>query len=310
MKREIFSSTYSKSKTDIGRNMKKKQSDRIMGYAYILPSLILISIFAIIPIFMNIYYSFTQYNILSPPQWIGLDNYKRLFSDPYISSSLKNTIIFTLVTVPVQSFLSLVIAAILAAQFRNKLGEAIRSALFIPVIASAVLVGTIFSLFLEPSGLINSVLNAVHLDSVNWLGNGKTAMFSVSMATIWKNVGYFLVILYAGILDIPVSYYEAAEVDGASALQKFRHITVPSLSHVIYLVITLGTIWSFQVFDMVYTMTNGGPGMSTVTLVLTIYNSAFKGFSMGYAAAIALLMFALVLIVQRLEAKLFDKEDN
>jgi multiple sugar transport system permease protein len=290
--------------------MKKKHSDIIMGYSYILPSFILICVFAIIPIFMNIYYSFTQYNILTPPQWIGLDNYKRMLTDPYITASLKNTMIFTLLTVPGQTIISLVIAAVLAAKFRTKLGEAIRSALFIPVIASSVLVGTIFSLFLAPTGLFNSFLNTLHLDSINWLGNGKTAMFSVCMATIWKNVGYFLVIIYAGILDIPTSHYEAAEVDGATAIQKFFYITIPSLRNIIYLVITLGTIWSFQVFDMVYTMTNGGPGMSTVTLVLTIYNSAFKGFSMGYAAAIALLMFVLVLFIQRLEAKLFGKEEN
>lgn len=290
--------------------MKKKQSDLLMGYGYILPSFILICVFAILPIFMNFYYSFTQYNILTPPKWIGLDNYKRMLTDPYITSSLKNTLIFTLFTVPVQTIIAIVISAVLAAKFNNKFGEAIRSALFIPVIASTVLVGTIFSLFLEPTGLINTVLNTMHLNSINWLGNGKTAMFSVCFATIWKNVGYFLVIIFAGILDIPSSYYEAAEVDGATAFQKFSYITIPCLSHVIYLVITLGTIWSFQVFDMVYTMTNGGPGMSTVTLVLTIYNSAFKGFSMGYAAAIALLMFALVIFIQRLEAKFFGQEED
>ncbi|MEG2436435.1 MAG: sugar ABC transporter permease, partial [Ruthenibacterium sp.] len=110
-------------------------------------------------------------------------------------------------------------------------------------------------------------------------------------------VGYFLVIYFAGIMDIPRSLYEAAEVDGATAVQKFFRITLPSLSSVTFLVVTLGTIWSFQVFDMVYTMTGGGPGLSTVTLVLTIYNTAFKEYNMGYASAIALLMFVFVLLI-------------
>ena len=130
------------------------------------------------------------------------------------------------------------------------------------------------------------------------------------MTAIWKNIGYFLVIFYAGILNIPGSLYEAAEVDGASRWQQFCHITIPGLSSVTYMVITLGTIWSFQVFDIVYTMTGGGPGMSTVTLVLTIYTAAFKEYNMGYASAIALLLFLIVLFVQFLQKKIMKGGEN
>ncbi|MGD1819760.1 MAG: carbohydrate ABC transporter permease [Pleomorphochaeta sp.] len=289
----------------------KKKNDAIMSYLYILPSFILISVFSVIPIFMNIYYSFTKFNVIQPAQWVGLTNYLRMLKDPYIGASLRNTLVFTVVTVPLQTIFALVIAAILAGRFRNKVGEFIKSAMFIPVIASAVLVGTLWSIFLEPFGLMNSILNFLHLPSVNWLGGKNSSLLSVCMATVWKNVGYFLVIYYAGIMDVPKELYEAAQVDGASALQQFRHITVPSLSAVTYLIVTLGTIWSFQVFDMVYTMTNGGPGMSTVTLVLTIYNAAFKSYNMGYAAAIALVMFVLVVILQALQKKfLSDKGES
>ncbi|MGD1815905.1 MAG: carbohydrate ABC transporter permease [Pleomorphochaeta sp.] len=289
----------------------KKKNDAIMSYLYILPSFILISVFSVIPIFMNIYYSFTKFNVIQPAQWVGLTNYLRMLKDPYIVASLRNTLAFTVITVPLQTILALVIAAILAGRFRNKVGEFIKSAMFIPVIASAVLVGTLWSIFLEPFGLMNSMLNFLHLPSVNWLGGKNSSLLSVCMATVWKNVGYFLVIYYAGIMDVPKELYEAAEVDGASALQQFLHITVPSLSAVTYLIVTLGTIWSFQVFDMVYTMTNGGPGMSTVTLVLTIYNAAFKSYNMGYAAAIALVMFVLVVILQALQKKfLSDKGES
>jgi multiple sugar transport system permease protein len=281
----------------------KNRNDAIMGYLYILPSFILISVFAIIPIFMNIYYSFTQFNVIQSAQWIGLDNYARMLKDPYIVASLKNTFVFTLITVPMQSILALLLAAVLAGQFRNKIGEAIKSAMFIPVIASAVLVGTLWSIFLEPNGLMNTILSFFHIPTINWLGGKTSSLLSVSMATIWKNVGYFLVIYYAGIMDIPKELYEASQVDGASKIQQFFHITVPSLSSVTYLIVTLGTIWSFQIFDMVFTMTNGGPGMSTVTLVLTIYNAAFKSFNMGYAASIALVMFVIVIVLQALQRK-------
>ena len=139
------------------------------------------------------------------------------------------------------------------------------------------------------------------LPSVNWLGGKLTSMLSVCIVSVWKNVGYFLVIYFAGIMDIPRSLYEAAEVDGANAFQRFFKITLPGLSSVTFLVVTLGTIWSFQVFDLVYTMTGGGPGTSTVTLVLTTYNAAFKEYNMGYASAVAMLMFVFVLAVSGLQ---------
>ena len=288
----------------------KNKKDIIMSYSYILPSFILISVFSIIPIFMNIYYSFTKFNVLQPAQWVGLTNYIRMLSDPYITASLRNTLLFTLITVPLQTFFALILAAILAEGFRSKVGEFIKSAMFVPVIASAVLVGTLWSIFLEPYGLMNNILDFLHLPTVNWLGGKNSSLLSVCMATVWKNVGYFLVIYYAGIMDVPRELYEAAEVDGASKLQQFTHITVPSVSAVTYLIVTLGTIWSFQVFDMVFTMTNGGPGMSTVTLVLTIYNAAFKSFNMGYAAAIALLMFVLVIILQAIQRRFLSEKGD
>lgn len=285
--------------------MRYKREDMIQSFFYIVPSFVLICVFSLIPIGMNIVYSFTSYNIIRPPQFVGLVNFTRMLTDPYIAASLRNTIVFTMITVPLQTLFALLFANAIAEYLRGKYGDALKSALFIPVIASSVLVGTLWSLFLEPNGPINLLLETIGLPPVNWLGGKHTSMLSICIATIWKNVGYFLVIFYAGVLDIPRELYEAAEVDGASARQRFFHITVPSLSSVTYLVVTLGTIWSFQVFDMVYTMTNGGPGMSTVTLVLTIYNSAFKGYNMGYASAIALLLFVLVLFAQFLQRKLF-----
>ena len=283
-----------------------KKKEAIQGILYVLPSLVLICIFSLIPIVMNGYYSLTDYNVMQDPSWVGLENYKRLINDPYVWVSLRNTLIFTVVTVPVQTILSLLLAAAIAEFFRGRFGGFVKSAMFVPVIASAVLVGTLWCILLSPTGAANSIIESLGGKGVNWLGGKYTSLLSVCMATVWKNVGYFLVIYYAAIMDIPKSLHEAATVDGATTLQKFFYITVPSIAPVTFLVVTLGTIWSFQVFDMVYTMTGGGPGMSTVTLVLTIYNTAFKEFNMGYASAIALLLFVFVLIISALQRRFLN----
>ena len=156
-------------------------------------------------------------------------------------------------------------------------------------------------------GLLNSILNFLHIDSVNWLGSTKTALISICIVAIWKNVGYFLVIYYAGIMGISRDLYEAAKVDGATSIQQFFKITMPMLKPITYLVVTLGIIWSFQVFDLSYLMTGGGPGRSTVTLVMGIYNAAFKQYKMGYACAMAMLLLAIILVINLIE-NLFFKE--
>lgn len=285
--------------------MKSKKKEMIQGYIYILPSFLIIMTFSIIPIFMSIFFSFTKYNIIQPPEFVGLSNYVRLMNDPYVVASLKNTMIYTLITVPAQTVISLCIATLIAFLFRNKFGNFLKSAMFVPVISSAILVGTLWSLLLTTDGgVVNSILGIFGIDSINWLGSTKTSLLSVCMAAIWKNIGYFLVIFYAGIMNIAPELFEAAEVDGATPLQKFFYITVPQLKPITYLVVTLGIIWSFQVFDIVYSMTGGGPGKSTMTLVLTIYNTAFKEYSMGYASAIAFVMFIVVIAFNLIE-KLF-----
>lgn len=291
--------------------MKHKTKEAISGYLYILPSFILLMIFSVIPIFMTVYYSFSEYNVIQPPQFIGLQNYIQLFQDPFIAASVQNTIVYTLIVVPLQTILAMVIAQILASKFRNSFGNALKSSLFVPVISSAILVGTLWSFLLTTDGgIVNSILSAFHIPAVNWLGTTQTALLSVAIVSIWKNVGYFLVIYYAGIMDIPSSLYEAAEVDGATKMQCFRFITIPSLKPITYLVVTLGTIWSFQVFDIVYTMTGGGPGKSTVTLVLTIYKEGFRNYSMGYASAAATLLFAIIMLITALQKLLFrDKKE-
>ena len=282
------------------------------AYLFILPSLVLLIAFHIVPIFMTVGYSFCSYNVLQPPEFVGLANYRALGSDPYISSSLFNTAVYTLVVVPVQTLLSMVIAYVLARRCANRWGNFVRSVLFIPVITSMILTSAVWRLLLSsnPEGVVNSIIGLVGLGPVNWLGSRWPALFSVCLIAVWKNVGYFMVIFYAGMMDIPASLYEAATVDGAGAARQFFSITLPMLKPITYLVVTLGTIWSFQVFDLVYTLTSGGPGRSTMSLVLNIYNSAFKDYKMGYASMVSVLLLAVVLLVSMLQKLAFRQKDG
>lgn len=286
--------------------MKRKTKEAVYGILYILPSFILIFGLCVIPIFLTGYFSFTNYNIMNVPSFLGLENYSKLWRDSYLRESLENTLVYVLVTVPFQTVFALVFAAFLADKLQNRLGGFLRSVIFIPAIASAVTSGTIWRIvFSTENGLLNALLGWFHISPVNWLGSSATALFCICVVAIWKNVGYFLVIYYAGIMGVPRNLYEAARVDGAGAWQQFVYITLPVLRPITYLVITLGIIWSFQVFDLAYQMTGGGPGHSTVTIVMGIYNAAFKQYKMGYACAMAMVLLLLIVLVNTLQNFVF-----
>jgi multiple sugar transport system permease protein len=288
----------------------RKKKEALQGIIYILPSFILIACFSVLPIFMSGYFSFTNYNVMNDPTFAGLENYTKIFKDAYVADAIKNTLAYVVITVPVQTILSLVFAAFLAYKMQNKAGGFLRSIMFIPVIASAVTAGTIWRIILNTDGgILNNLLGAFNISPVNWLGSTQTSLISICIVAIWKNVGYFLVIYYAGIMGISKDLYEAARVDGATNIQQFFKITMPMLKPITYLVVTLGIIWSFQVFDLSYQMTGGGPGRSTVTIVMAIYNAAFKQYKMGYACAMAMVLLVIVLVINGLENLLFKEKE-
>lgn len=294
------------------KNRKRLSLSDFTAYYFLLPSFLILMLCHVVPIFMNMFYSFTDYSIMQPPTFTGLSNYKQLATDPFIFASIRNTIVYTIIVVPIQTILSLIFATLIAQYCRNKWGEFIKGSLFIPVIASMILIGTVWRMFLATDGgFINNILNLLGFDSINWLGQKNTSLISVCLVSIWKNVGYFLVIFYAGIMDIPKSLFEASEIDGASKVQQFFGVTLPSLKAITYLVVTLGTIWSFQVFGLVHTMTGGGPGTSTMTLVLSIYNTGFRQYNLGYASVISVLLLIFVLLISAILKVLFNpKEDK
>lgn len=277
------------------------------GYLYILPATLFILVFAIVPICMAFYYSLTQFNVIQDPTWIGWKNYLSILDDPYVLAALKNTILYVALTVPLTTMVSMMLAALITSRKRTFFIGVVKSSMFVPVICSAILAGTLWRIMYNAEfGLINQFLNLLGIDSVNWLGTSSLALPSVALVGIWRDAGYFMVIYIAGIMDIPHDLYEAASIDGATGWQQFRYITLPLLKHTTFMVVILCTIRSFQVFDVVYTMTGGGPGTSTITLVYIIYNSAFRDYRMGYACALAMVLFVIILLFSMLQRVLLQ----
>ena len=273
---------------------------------FLLPSGIFIIVFSIIPIFMMLFFSFTEYSVANSPKFIGLENYKNLFSDVFFLPALTNTLLMTIIIVPIQTFFSLFFANIFARKLKGPLDSFIKSALFVPVIASPILVGAVWKNLYDPSGEINALLEFLSLSPLNWLGDTSLALISVSVVTIWKNIGYFMIIFLSAILEIPKTYYEAAELDGASGFQKLIHITLPGIRSTTYLVLIIGMIWTLQSFEIIYTMTGGGPGTATITIVYNIYNAGFKFFKMGYASAISTVLFIIIIILSIIQKKILS----
>lgn len=293
-----------------GPRLKRRQRQALYGTLYILPSLVLIFTFSVIPIGMAIYYSFTKYNLVGSPEWIGLENYVKLASNSYLHAALRNTVTYVCITVPCQTIFALVIAAFLGDRLQNRYGGFLRSVMFIPVIASLIASATVWRvLYNANGGLINQFLALFGVSPVNWLGNKATALPAVAAVAIWKNTGYFLVIYYAGIMNISTEIREAAIVDGANGWQRFFRITIPILKPITYMVITLGIIWSFQVFDLVFKMTGGGPGRATYTVAYVIYTYAFQDKRIGYACALAVCLLIVILIIHAVQ-NLFFKEKS
>lgn len=282
---------------------------RFSGVPWMLPSLVILMVVMIIPILMGLYYSFTSYSVLGAPSWVGVENFQRMIGDDSFRRALINTVIYTLLSVPMQSILALVIADVLAQRFRNRFGGFVRSMLFIPVVSSYVVVAVVWRALLSTQGgAVNGALDIVGLGEINFLGDPTLAMITVALVTVWKNVGYFLVIYYAGLMAVPRDLYEASSLDGAGRWAQLRYVTIPALRPVTLLVAILGTIWSFQVFDLVYVLTGGGPGQATSTIVMAIYESGFKNFQMGYASAMAVVLFVIVLIISIIQRRLLSDD--
>lgn len=268
------------------------------AYAFLAPSLILIFVLNIWPIFQSIWYSFNEVKGFMPPKWIGLDNYKNIFSNSEVYISLLNTAVYTLITVPVGVGLSLIAAVLLNTSIKAK--GFFRVCFFIPVISAPAAVAMVWKwLYNSEFGIINFLLSKIGITGPNWLGSSHYILPSVIIVGIWAMVGYNMVILLAGLQDIPRSYYEAAQIDGANGIKSFFYITIPLVSPTLFFVILTTLISSLQVFDHIFMMiTEANPALKSVqSIVYLYYRYTFVQYDKGLGSAIATVLLVIILII-------------
>lgn len=282
------------------------------SYLYILPMLAIVIFFWIIPILISVVLSFTQYNALSTPHFNGVENYKALFEDRIFRQSLINTLIFVITVVPGQTILAFLTASWIDRKGKNPATQFVRWAMFIPSLASVSIVGIVCRILLNnPSSPLNTLFSLFGLNPSLLLGSEKAAFPTLIVIEILIGSGYYMVIYLAALLDIPRSYYEAAKIDGASQFQIFWKITFPLMRPMTLLVILLGSISAFQSFDLVYTMTGGGPGRSTtMTAMVYLYLYSFKYSKIGFAMAIGNVLILVIAVLTIVQRRLAGRKEN
>jgi raffinose/stachyose/melibiose transport system permease protein len=278
-------------------------------YLWILPAAALYFVFKLVPMITGLYLAMLRWDGVTPATFVGLQNFARMFDDEVIGTALLHNVLYAVGTVLGKLVVSLFLALLLNQALRGR--GVYRTALFLPVVMSFVVVGILWSwLFNMQFGLVNSLFHALHLDSlaVDWLGDPKIALRSLMLVDIWKWYGFHMVIFLAGLQTIPAELYESARIDGASRLRQFTAITLPLLQPVMLVNVTLALMGGFNVFDIPYVMTEGGPANSTTVMALHIYIQGFKFYKFGYSAALSYLLLTIVTIVAAIQMRLMTRE--
>ena len=281
-----------------GRRLNLKQREALTGWLFVSPALIGFGIFTFGAILYSLYLSFTDYDLFGKPEWVGLKNYIKAFTDDqYFYQYFGNTFYFALVLVPVVLVISLFLAILINKKV-GKIAKAYRVALFLPSITSTVAVSMVWLWIFNPDmGILNNFLTAIGFQNPPmWLSDPEWSKPALIIMRVWQMSGYYMLLFLAGLQTIPETLYEAAEVDGASSWQRFTRITVPMLSNTTFVVVILLIIESFNMFESIFVMTEGGPLGSTSTIMYYIYEQGFMSYNMGYASARAWIFFALILV--------------
>jgi multiple sugar transport system permease protein len=292
--------------------MGRRWSEAIAGYVFLLPFLVVLLAFVGWPLVNALWLSFHSYDLFSPPRWVGLENYRFLLQEPDFWISLRNTTLYTLVVVSLQTSLALFLAFLMDRKIRGK--TLFRVALFLPSVTSSVAISLIFMFLFFKNGVLNQLLGWLGLDRlfaatglsvpVDWLGDVHTALWAIMAQNVWSTAGFFMIVYLAGLQDIPEVLYEAARLDGASTWAQLRYVTLPLLRPTTFYVATVGLIGCFQVFDQIFIMTGGGPLKATLTIAYLLYQEAFMNFNMGYACAIAFVLATLIFLCTLLQRRL------
>ncbi len=294
-----------------GRAFRTSAVDQALaGYLFLLPALTALVVFLLGPILYAFYISFHQFSFLNPDaaRFVGFANYAHLFRDPEFMRALWNTTLYSLGVVPVQTAIALFLA-IIVDRIRGK--TFFRIAYYLPTVTSTVAVSVMFIFLFEPNGLVNQFLRLFGIEGPNYFNSPTFALPAVMVMAIWSTVGQFMIIYLAGLQDIPQDIYEAAAIDGASGWKLLRYITLPMLKRTTFLVVVMGMIGTFQVFDQMYVVSggNGGPMNSTLSVVLDLFNKGFRTMQMGYASAMAFVLFFIILILTLIQNYFLGRED-
>jgi multiple sugar transport system permease protein len=276
------------------------KEEALEGYLLVAPIALGLLIFTLGPILASLYLSFTSWDLFGAPEWNGLGNYARMLSDDLFLKAMRNTLFYTVFSVPIGTSLALAVALALN---RGLKGTTIfRTIYFLPSVCSEVAIAVVWVwLYMPEIGLFDIAFRAVGLQSPHWLASSRWAMPSVVIMAIWGGLGYNMVIFLAGLQSIAQEYYEAAMIDGANRWQSFWHVTMPLLSPITFFVIIMYVIGALQVFASVYIMTSGGPNNATLTIAYYLFRNGFEWFKMGYASALAYVLFFMIMAVTGLQ---------
>lgn len=293
--------------------MTRKSKEMFTNYTMLMPWIITFSVFWLYPLLYAAYLSLTEYYTLSGESvFIGLDNYRKILSDEVFWKALSNTMFFTFGTVPVTTSLALVLASIINSKV-VRFKEFFRSSFFMPTITSLVVISLIFTNLYSKEGYVNSLMAMLNLPypERGWLLEPGTALLSIMAMDVWMATGYYMVLILAGMQAIPNDLYESARLSGANARQIFFKITLPLLKPTLLFILVINTIKSFQVFIEIFVMTKGGPLNATTTMVYMIFTNAFeKSDKMGYASALAFILFFILIVFSLIQMKLLKERDN
>lgn len=272
---------------------------------FLAPTIIGLGLFTFLPILASVVLAFFSWDIITPPRFVGLENFAEIASDPTIRVSFLNTIGFVVVAVTLQLAVALVLAVLVNTRMPGLLKSFFRSVLFFPLVLSAASVSIIMGyLFNENFGLVNHVLNLLGMADVPWLTSTRGAMTVVVLVYVWQNFGFSFLLFLGGLSSIPKEVYEAAQVDGATGWKQFWRITFPLVSPTTLVASVMAIISALQIFDQPYVLTRGGPGDSTRTAVMVIYESAFKQLEFGRASAIGIVLTVVIMLVTAVQFRL------
>jgi len=283
------------------RGLSRSQTSARWGWLMVSPYIIHLVLFTAGPIVAALYFSFCDYELIKPPEFIGFGNYARMVKDKNVRDALSNTLFYMVTFVPSSMVISLAVAAALNQRIRGM--SFFRALFFLPVVSSGVAIALLWLWLLNKHGIVNHVLDALGIKPVNFFGF-RWALRSIVIMSVWSSLGSLMVYWLAGLQGVPKELYEAAEIDGAGAWHRFKNVTIPFLTPVAFFLVVMGVIGSFQVFTQTYIMTGGGPGNATLTIALYIYQRGFTGYEMGYASALAYLLFAILSAVTYLQWRL------